>query len=207
MPITTPIEIGSPNHKLLVDTAEIVRRFFSKYTTAAWLDTQPHDHNIIYLWIDVSNIRFWLEDNSKLIVYENNYGNRYTLDLPYTNNTLRGMMRWVAKYLVNYLTSKETQEKDTLISQDWRRCVTDLHRDNYDGYGYRFEVKIGEDLYSVKKYGDSLTFSCDNNGATKILQLVSGIKPDPSLIVLQKSEVLSTDGLMAKIDKWLRENV
>ena len=204
MPVTQ-FDIGSDHHQILLEVASTVYKFFSRYTTATYLDTRIHDYQIVLNLGNNVTVKFWIEDTN-LVVWESQRGIVDYLSLPYTKESLRRVMRTLAaKLLVKFLEKHQEIEVNAFAYRDWGRFTTDRTGSIYDGWN--FNVNINGKITRATQYKDYVTFWGDPGVVGKIIERASGIKANPHSIILQKSTPLSTDGLMAKIDKWLDENI
>jgi hypothetical protein len=198
------LEPGSDNHKLLLEVANIVNDFFSKYTCTSYLDTRIYNGYQIKLFVaNEIKFEFRIGDDNKLYVRSFRNNDADFVDLPYTRETFRRLMRKLASHLVWYLQQKETEEKNEFQRRDWDYLVQDRRGNQWDGYA--FYVDINNVSYSCSHRDGILRIVCGTDLLPDILSKLTGI-PETRVAVLPKTEPLSTDGLMAKIDAWLAEN-
>lgn len=184
----------------LLSVVKIVNDFFSQYTCASYVETNL---NQVRLHISADlEIRFGISED-RIYIWNSRLDTRDYIPLADTKEELRKELRKLASHLVWYLLKQKKQEQQELAGIDWSLLVDDKRGNRWDGCSFDFTTPDGTS-FRATRYNSKLTIACAEDGMIPLLSALTGKKINSNAI-LPKTESLSTDGLMAKIDKWLNE--
>jgi hypothetical protein len=183
--------------------AKTINDFFSRYTCASYVETslsvlqqaRLHIENRLTFAIGISE--------SSIYIWNSRTDTHDYIPLSYTREELRREMRKIAQHLVWYLQTKERQEQQEFANSDWGQLVENKRGNRWDGYSFRITANNTSFVGNV--VNSKLTLQCDSDDNLQLLlSALTGNKIVKNA-VLPKTEALSGDGLMAKIDKYLSE--